>query len=85
MKVSRSGYYGWLNRPESKRDKENRDLRRMIKEIFIENRNIYGTRRIAIKLAAKGVFISRHRIGKLMALEGICCRTRRKFKVTLNK
>ena len=82
MKVSRSGYYGWLNRPESKRDTENRELRKIIKEIFIENRNIYGTRRIAIKLAEKGVFISRHRISKLMALEGICCKTRRKFKVT---
>lgn len=82
MKVSRSGYYEWLKRPESNRDKENSILRKMIREIFIDNRNIYGTRRIAKKLAIKGVFVSRHRISKLMELEGLYCRSRRRFKVT---
>jgi len=38
MSVSRSGYYEWLYRPISNRDKENRKLTAMIKEIFIQNR-----------------------------------------------
>lgn len=82
MRVSRSGYYSWLDRPESKRDKENRELTSMIREIFAENRNVYGTRRIAVKLAGKGVFISRKRISRLMLLAGLSCKTKRKFKLT---
>lgn len=82
MGVSRSGYYEWLNRPISNRDKENKKLTQMITEIFIQNRNIYGTRRITKILAKNGVFISRHRIGKLMAKAGLSCKTKRKFKVT---
>jgi putative transposase len=62
MNVSSSGYYSWLNRPISNRDKENRELTKMIEEIFTQNRNVYGTRRIAKKLAERGVFISRHRM-----------------------
>ncbi len=46
MKVSRSGYYEWLNRPVSDRDKENMEIMGKIKEISIQNRNIYGSRRI---------------------------------------
>lgn len=82
MKVSRSGYYDWLNRPQSNRDKENKKLTQMIKEIFIKNRNIYGTRRIVRILANDGIFISRHRIGKLMAKANLKCKTKKKFKVT---
>jgi putative transposase len=82
MKVSRSGYYEWLNRPESNRDKENKKLTAMIKEIFTQNRNIYGTRRITKKLAQNDIFISRRKVGNLMAVAGLVCKTKRKFKVT---
>ena len=37
MKVSRSGYYGWLDRPESNRSIKNKELTKVIKEIFIYN------------------------------------------------
>ena len=84
MSVSRSGYYEWLGRPESSRDKENRKLTAMIKEIFIQNRNVYGTRRIAKILEENDVFISRRRIGKLMMSAGLSCKTKRKFKITTN-
>jgi putative transposase len=82
IKVSRSGYYQWVNRPISNRDKENNQLIKKIKQIFIKNRNIYGTRRIAKKLAESDVFISRRRIGKLMKSANLNCKTKRKFKVT---
>jgi putative transposase len=82
MNVSRSGYYEWLNRPISNRDQENTKLTKMITEIFIQNRNIYGTRRISKKLSENDIFISRRRIGKLMAIAELTCKTKRKFKVT---
>ena len=52
MKVSNSGYYEWLNRPLSNRARESQELTKSIKEIFNQNRHIYGTRRIA-KILAK--------------------------------
>jgi len=82
MKVSRSGYYDWLERPESKRSIDNKELIKVITEIFFKSRNIYGTRRIADQLAKRGIFISRHRITRLMAAAGLSCKTKRKFKVT---
>lgn len=82
MKVSRSGYYDWLNRPESSRSIENKEITKVIAEIFAKSRNVYGTRRIADQLAKRGIFISRHRINRLMSLAGLSCKTKRKFKVT---
>jgi len=82
MKVSRSGYYDWLDRPESNRSIENKELTKAITEIFAKSRNIYGTRRIADQLAKINILISRHRIAKLMTVAGLSCKTKRKFKVT---
>ncbi len=54
----------------------------MIKEVFIQGRNCYGTRRIAKKLAQNDIIISKRRIGKLMTSAGLYCKTKRRFKVT---
>jgi len=53
-----------------------------IKQIFVSNRNVYGTRRIARILVNDDILISRKRIGKLMASAGLFCKTKRKFRVT---
>ncbi len=82
MKISRSGYYEWLSRPISNRRLENQRLTKSIKEVFLQNRNIYGTRRIAKILAKDDILISRKRIGRLMVSAGLSCKTKRKFKVT---
>ncbi|MFT6332455.1 MAG: transposase InsO family protein [Lentimonas sp.] len=82
MKVSSSGYYNWLNRGLSDRDIENQRLTKSIREVFVSNRNVYGTRRIAKILAKNEIVISRKRIGRLMASADLFCKTKRKFKVT---
>jgi transposase InsO family protein len=82
MKVSSSGYYEWLNRLPSNRDIENQELLLQIKQVFVSNRYVYGTRRIVKILAKNEIVISRKRIGKLMASAGLYCKTKRKFKVT---
>ncbi len=48
----------------------------------MQNRNVYGIRRIAKILAKNEIIISRKRIGRLMASAGLYCKTKRKFKVT---
>ena len=71
MKVARSGYYEWLTCPISDRAIDNQQLTKSIKEVFLQNRNVYGTRRIAKILARNEIVISRKRIGKLMASAGL--------------
>lgn len=54
----------------------------MIGIIFEEGRGTYGARRIRKKLTMQGRNVSRRRVEKLMALAGLACKTRRKFRVT---
>ena len=82
MKVCRSGYYEWLSRPQSDRQKQDETLLKIIESLFKEGRNTYGTRRIKRKLAQKNRIVSRRRIGRLMAQGGLACKTKRKFKAT---
>lgn len=80
--VSSSGYYSWLNRDLSDRATQNQQLTKSIREVFVKNRNVYGTRRIAKILARDNILISRKRIGRLMVSAGLFCKTKRRFKVT---
>ena len=80
--VGRSSFYDWLNGVPSTRAIENQTLANQIKEIFMDSRCSYGTRRIRHILQSKGITISRRRIGKLMKKQGLCCKTKRKFKLT---
>jgi len=82
MKVSRSGYYEWINRKVSNRDQRNQELTKVIREVFNQNRHVYGVRRISKKLAQNDIFISNRRIGRLMAAADLSCKTKRKFRVT---
>ncbi|MBF0384202.1 MAG: IS3 family transposase [Magnetococcales bacterium] len=82
FQVSSSGYYEWRGRPPSKRTIENQRLGAKVKEIFINNRRVYGTRRIQEELLEDGENVSRYRIGKLMSQQNMKCKTKKKFKVT---
>lgn len=82
LKVSRSGYYGWLNRKESDREKSNRKLLEEIARIHRESRQTYGSPRITAQLRAEGCGCGRKRVARLMRENGIMAKTRRKFKVT---
>jgi len=55
MKVSRSDYYDWLDLLESSGSFENKELNKLIREIFTKNRNIYGTHRIADQLTKRDI------------------------------
>jgi len=70
-KASRSGYYAWKKRPESRRDIENRDLVDKIKAIHVDNKRAYGSRRIHVELVSQGIVCDRHRVERLMRCEGI--------------
>ena len=82
LDVSRSGYYSWLNRPESLRKKQNGKLAAQIKVIHGQKRKIYGSPRIHRELKDKGISCSRNRVARIMKQEGIRAIVPRKFKAT---
>jgi transposase InsO family protein len=82
MGVSKSGYYGWLKRCPTAREKADAELTPVIRAIFAKSRATYGTRRIRQSLHKQNLSAGRRRIGRLMRTAGLACKTKRKFKVT---
>jgi len=84
FKVSRSGYYAWLRRPESPRKTEDKALSEMIKEIHKESGGEYGSPKVHEELRRRGTRCGRKRVARLMRKDGLRAKTVRKFKATTN-
>jgi len=82
FQVSRSGYYAWVNRPESRRSVANRRLLSQIRIAYARNRGVYGSPRITEDLRDQGHVCNEKRVARLMRVHGIRAKTVRKFKVT---
>lgn len=82
MNVSASGYYAWLERPLSKRDREEMRLEVDIKAADRRTRQTYGPERLQCDLAEHGIRVGICRIKRIRKKLGIRCRQKRKFKVT---
>ena len=80
--VSRSGYYSWRNRPQSRRAKENERLLVRIEAAHKKSKKTYGSPRIHRQLVKDGVACSRGRVARLMRDAGIRAKQKRKFVVT---
>ena len=78
LKLSRTGYYKWLKRGESDRERRDHELIDHILRIHRETRGIYGAPRIHTELRANGVKVGKKRVARLMREVGICGVTRRK-------
>lgn len=66
LKVSKSGYYAWLDRPVSKRDSENARLVSRIQDIHSKSRQSYGYPRVHAKLKNMNIHVGRNRVAHLM-------------------
>lgn len=82
LEVSRSGYYEWCQRPESRRQQENRHLGEKVKASHERSRKTYGARRIRQELVEEGESISRTRVARLMKQQKLESKRRRQFKAT---
>ena len=77
--VSRSGYYAWLGRPESAREKRHAELAVKIKAVHEENRKVYGSPRIFQALQFKGEKVCENTVAAVMREHEIRAKTKRKF------
>jgi putative transposase len=84
LRVSRSGYYEWKDRPPSNRDRENATLTERIREIHQLSRETYGYPRVHAELRALGVRCNRKRVARLMRKDGLrgCMRGPRRKHTT---
>lgn len=82
LKVSRSGYYAWLSRPESERGRRNGELLKRIRQAHLRSRRTYGSPRVTDELRAMGIVCNEKRVARLMREAGIRAKTVRRFRVT---
>ncbi len=82
LEVSSSGYYDWVDRPESQRAKENRRLLTRIRCFHQSSKAIYGSPRIHEDLVESGERVGVNRVARLMRQAGIQSKVARKFVVT---
>jgi len=69
--VHRSRYYAWRRGSSSRRDREDADLKPLIREIFWEHKRRYGARRIAHELSSRNKCCGVGRVGRLLREMGL--------------
>ncbi len=80
--VSKSGFYDWLDRPESATVARREALTRRIKHYFAETNETYGYRRIHADLVDEGTQCSPELVRQVMRAEGLVACQPKPFRVT---
>ncbi len=80
--VSRSGFYRWCGRSPSPRERKNKQLVAQIRQIHRESHDTYGSPRITAALCRRGFKYNHKRVERLMRVNGIHSKRKRKFKAT---
>jgi putative transposase len=81
--VSRSGYYGWVDRPESRRSILDRELLIHIRRVHLQFRRAYGAVKTWRELHGQGVACGKHRVARLRKCDGIEAQRKRRFRLTV--
>jgi putative transposase len=76
--VSRGGFYAWLTRPRSERSRSNEELAAKVLASFLASDRTYGARRVWHDMIEGGIFCGLHRIERLMRLQALKARPRRR-------
>jgi putative transposase len=81
LEVSPSGYYAWIERQPSVREKRRDELAAEIRTIHAAVKKRYGSPRMHAELVAQGQACSRNTVAKIMKVLGIQAISHRKFRV----
>src|SRR5215204_3234143 len=76
--VSRGGFYAWVARARSQRSRNDEELGAKIRASFLASDRTYGARRVWHDLLAEGISCGLHRIERLMRLQALKARPRRR-------
>jgi putative transposase len=83
LQISRSGFYAWLERPMSERDRTDLALTAKIEAIHRRSRGVYGSPNIHAELADDyEIRVGRKRVARLMRAAGLRGATLRRYVVT---
>jgi putative transposase len=78
--VTRAGYYARIKRGVSRRTEQDRELVGKIRRIFKASHETYGSPRVLGDLAKEGTHVSRRRVARLMAADGMRGRVARVYR-----
>jgi putative transposase len=84
LDVSRSGYYDWYERPESKRELESKEILKIAKNSYQECRGICGLDKMLEDVKEKFPKCSRKRLYRIQKENKLYSIRKRKFKATTN-
>jgi putative transposase len=76
--VSRSGFYAWLTRPQSRRRLDDEVIGQQARLSFIDSDRTYGARRVWRDVLEAGHRCGLHRIERLMRVQALRARPRRR-------
>jgi transposase InsO family protein len=79
LKVSRSGYYAWRDRPQSAQRQRRASLAGKIGIVHAEHRGVYGSPRVWKALLAAGESVSQNTVAKVMREQGLRGKVKGKF------
>jgi transposase InsO family protein len=79
-KVSRSGFYAWLARDGSQRQRNDEELGARIERVFGDSGARYGSPRVHQVLRREGVRVSNKRVARLMRERGLRARVSRLYR-----
>jgi transposase InsO family protein len=79
LKVTRSGYYAWRDRPLSEREQRRCELVERIRQAHQASRCTYGSPRIAVELKDQGLNVCENTVARYMRDEGVFVKPQRRF------
>jgi putative transposase len=82
LEVSKAGFYAWRERAPSKRSQDDARLLAVIRSIHLTSAKTYGSPRVFAQLHKDGFSGGIKRVARLMRINGITVKIRRKYKVT---
>ena len=85
LEISRVGYYQWQKHKATMRKVENMRLLEKIRYYYESSRRTYGLPRLWHSLRREGIIVNRKRVYRLMKLNNIRSKTKRRFRITTQR
>ena len=81
FEVPPSTYYARRHRPPCKRQERDAELRPLVKQVFHDSRETYGSPRVHHELVEAGHEVGKHRVARLMREQELNAQAKKKFRV----